>query len=104
MALEIQSAVAATFASHINTRFRLVEKPGTELDLAEVSDGSTSQHINFSLVFRGPHQPVLPQRIYPLEHDVLGRFDLFLVPIQRDAQGLQYQAVFNRVIESAPPE
>jgi hypothetical protein len=36
----------------------------------------------------------LPQRIYRIEHATLGAFDLFLVPIGPDAQGLRYQAVF----------
>ncbi len=37
--------------------------------------------LQFSLVFRGPLEPVLPQAIYGLEHDALGHLDLFLVPI-----------------------
>jgi hypothetical protein len=101
MTLEIQSAVAATFAGHLNSKFRLLHEPPTELELVEVSDGSTGDHINFSLLFRGPQQPLLPQRSYAIEHDALGRFDLFIVPIQRDTQGLKYQAVFNRVVETA---
>jgi hypothetical protein len=99
---EIQDAVASTFARHVNSIFRFQHEPAaTELELVEVSDGSAGQHINFSLLFRGPHQPALRQQIYPVEHDRLGRFDLFIVPIKRDAQGLKYEAVFNRGIESA---
>ena len=97
----IPGPVAATFSSHLNSKFRLVDTPSTELELIEVSDASTSHHVSFSLVFLGPHQPLLPQRIYPLEHHALGRLDLFIVPIRRDAQGLQYQAIFNRVNEPA---
>ena len=99
--MEIQNAVAATFAGHLNSTFRVRHEPATELELVEVFDGSTHGHVNFSLLFRGPHQPLLPQQIYPVEHDALGRFDLFIVPIQRDAHGLRYQAVFNRMNERA---
>ena len=103
MTLEIQSAVASTFAEHLNSTFRLHHEPAaTELELVEVSDGSTHGHVNFSLLFRGPHQPPLPQQTYPVEHDRLGRFDLFIVPVKRDAQGLYYEAVFNRVSETTP--
>jgi len=102
LTLEIQNAVAATFAGHLNSTFRVRHEPTTELELVEVFDGSTHGHVNFSLLFRGPLQPLLPQQIYPVEHAALGSFDLFIVPIQRDAQGLKYQAVFNRVIETAP--
>jgi len=98
MTLETQSAVASTFAEHLNSTFRLHHQPATtELELIEVSDGSTHGHINFSLLFRGPQQPLLLQQIYPVEHDRLGRFDLFIVPVKRDAQALYYEAVFNRV-------
>jgi hypothetical protein len=98
MTLELQSAVASTFAEHLNSTFRFHHQPATtELELVEVSDGSTHGHVNFSLLFRGPQQPQLPQQIYPVEHDRLGRFELFIVPVKREAHGLYYEAVFNRL-------
>lgn len=48
----------------------------------------------FSLVFRGPRQPVLPQRIYTVTNETLGRLEIFLVPIGPDGAGLRYEAVF----------
>jgi hypothetical protein len=48
----------------------------------------------FSLRFRGEPGLTLPQRIYRLEHDRLGAHDIFLVPIQPDAEGTQFEAVF----------
>ena len=48
----------------------------------------------FALHFRGPSAPVLAQRIYRLEHPDLGALEIFLVPIQRDAGGMTYEAVF----------
>ena len=42
------------------------------------------------LLFRGPSLPILPQRIYPLEHAALGRLELFIVPIGPG----QYEAIF----------
>lgn len=61
--------------------------------------GSTPRQERFSLVFRGPLEAFLPQRLYRVGHDVLGEFDLFLVPIAQDAEGFQYEAVFNRLNE-----
>jgi hypothetical protein len=49
----------------------------------------------FALVFRGPMQPILPQRLYPLHHHALGAVDIFLVPIGPDDVGQRYEAVFN---------
>ncbi len=50
---------------------------------------------SFSLVFRGPRGLYLPQRVYRLEHEDLGLLDLFLVPIQPNAEGSLFEAVFN---------
>ena len=38
--------------------------------------------------------PVLEQMIRRLEHDELGAFELFLVPIGPDDTGMRYEAVF----------
>ena len=48
----------------------------------------------FSLVFRGPREPLLPQAIYALRHAGLGALEIFLVPIARDADGGRYEAIF----------
>lgn len=48
----------------------------------------------FALVFVGGRDAAFPQRMYPVEHDGVGRFDLFLVPIGPDAEGMRYEAVF----------
>ncbi len=76
-----------------------------ELELAEVNGPaevtSGALRAPFSVVFRGPLTPVLPQAIYPLTHDQLGPLDLFLVPVGPEAaaapQGpsmMRYEAVF----------
>lgn len=49
----------------------------------------------FSLTFEGPQQPLLPQRIYRVEHPELEAMEIFLVPVSRSDQGVQYEAVFN---------
>jgi hypothetical protein len=48
----------------------------------------------FSLLFVGPGDIILPQATYELSHAVLGTFDLFIVPVGKNAQGVQYEAVF----------
>ena len=48
----------------------------------------------FSIVFLEPAAEVLPQAIYRFDHDELGAFELFVVPIARDADGTRYEAVF----------
>lgn len=48
----------------------------------------------FSLLLRGPQEPLLPQALYPLHHPDLGDLDLFLVPVGRDGDGTTYEAAF----------
>jgi hypothetical protein len=48
----------------------------------------------FSIVFRGPSQPVFAQMTYRMEHAALGSFELFIVPIGPDETGMRYEAVF----------
>ena len=56
--------------------------------------GAAARRQPFSLIFRGPRAPVLPQRIYRLEHEAMGPLEIFIVPIGPDAEGMRYQAVF----------
>lgn len=49
----------------------------------------------FSLIFRAEDPRILPQRIYRIEHTVLGGLSIFLVPIGKNKDGVSYQAVFN---------
>ena len=49
----------------------------------------------FSLIFLFGDREMLPQRLYQVTHDTLGTVTLFLVPVGRNASGIQYQALFN---------
>jgi len=49
----------------------------------------------FSLLFRGPASPMLPQKSYVLSNERSGPIEIFLVPVGQDAAGLMYEAVFN---------
>lgn len=48
----------------------------------------------FVLDWQGPYEPVLPQDIYTLRHGD-EEFEMFIVPVGRDRDGAQYEAVFN---------
>ena len=94
-----------TFAERVGDVFRLAvdEKTTVDARLIEATPSSAAStspppngwRVPFSLVFRGPGGPPLPQRIYRLEHPELGALDVFLVPIGPDAGGMCYEAVFN---------
>jgi hypothetical protein len=90
------------FSKHVNTKFRVRLETSSEVDLElnEVTgylskDREQTGMERFSVYFKGPTEPYLPQQLYTLEHDQMGEFEIFLVPLSRDAQGFRYEAVFN---------
>jgi hypothetical protein len=90
------------FEENLHTRFWLVGEDiePYAMELVEFVDGySTAKQEQFSLRFRGDREKVFPQRIYAMKHEVIGEFELFLVPIGRDDSGTFYEAVFNRFVK-----
>lgn len=88
----------SAFAETKDTMFRVQMSGGRELQLqlTDVSDRKISERQEqYSITFRGPLEIFLPQGIYRLEHASLGSFDVFIVPIGKNAQGFSYEAVFN---------
>jgi hypothetical protein len=97
-----ESLTEANFAQHLNTTFRVhVTAPRPiELELVGVEGWNIrpeeqSGMERFSIYFHGPADLYMPQGVYKLEHEQMGTFDLFLVPIAKDASGFRYEAVFN---------
>lgn len=90
----------AAFTENLNTKFRILDKASPaviEAELVEVEARPSSEtHEQFSILFRGPAGPCLPQETYEVEHREMGNFDLFLVPIAADQNGTSYEAVFSR--------
>jgi hypothetical protein len=92
----------ADFARQLNSKFRIriSESETVESELTTVSELLLSpRQERFSLIFRTSNDFFLGQGQRPLEHDVMGRLDLFLVPIGRDEAGTYYEAVFNRLVK-----
>ena len=87
------------FAGRIGERFYAADIP---LELVETKQSTEpggrgpegQERLQFSLVFRGPVEPRMPQAIYPLAHDDFDGLELFLVPIGADSGGVRYQAAF----------
>lgn len=88
------------FSKHLNTTFRVATEPPLELELREVKGylGGANEEKGmerFSAFFYGPGDRLLQQGIYLLEHEAMGAFELFLVPVAKTESGYQYEAVFN---------
>lgn len=107
----LETFTVETFRTHAQSKFTIeVADQAMELELADVnelgkepiplppqeSDKRAVERIPFSLIFHGPAQPCLPQRIYPFTHEKMGSFSMFIVPIGPNPDGnMQYEAVFN---------
>jgi hypothetical protein len=90
------------FLKHLNTKFRIrvSEADAIEAELTDVSERLMSpRQERFSLVFRTTNEILLGQGQRDFEHDQMGTFSLFIVPIGRDDAGTDYEAVFNRLIK-----
>jgi pimeloyl-ACP methyl ester carboxylesterase len=94
---KLETFTAETFSGHLGDSFRVYPDDSSTLELelvsaTELGDGSGRP---FSIVFRGPKDALLPQRTYRMEHEKIGAFDIFIVPIGPDDEGLLYEAIFN---------
>lgn len=90
----------AEFSKHVNTKFHVAVEPPLELELTDVKGYLTKPNEQtgmerFSAFFKGPGDRYLEQKVYALEHEQMGAFELFLVPVSQDQSGFRYEAVFN---------
>jgi hypothetical protein len=76
----------------------LDDAPGTPaLPLAVVSvtqRAAPRGASQFSIVFRGPREPLLSQRTYRIRHATLGEFAFFITPIAQAGDKTDYEACF----------
>jgi uncharacterized protein DUF6916 len=90
---------ANDFAPHVDSPFVIEHAEGSlETDLAEVRElDALGKEFRrpFTLLFRGPQEPLLPQDTYQIKHEELGELEIFVVPVESGEEGTVYQAVFN---------
>lgn len=90
------------FSGHLDETFRVRNgsSDGIDVVLSNIQDLSSGKYGEcFSILFRGPLGRCLDQGTYLFEHDTIGAFDLFIVPMAQDhdAHVQVYEAVFNRL-------
>ena len=89
-----------SFEPYLNRVFRINHGSGTlEVRLTECqrhpgAAAKSGPREPFSLIFLGPRQPILPQRMYAFDFGELGSLEIFIVPIGSDNLGTKYEAVF----------
>ena len=93
---------ASAFEEYINTSFTVRTGALTEqkVELVEVKTIETSgRTYGFSLLFSSDSGVNLTQASYLFEHEKMGAFPLFIVPV-KTPKGMRYEAVFTRLRES----
>jgi hypothetical protein len=97
----LEGLTPETFAPAVGDSFTLDAGEAGELALElldaralERDDIPAGGRTPFTVVFRGPAEPLLPQRIYRLEHHAIGTLEIFIVPVDRVEGGTIYEAVF----------
>jgi hypothetical protein len=87
----------ADFEGFVGEPFEIVFEDGTIPVVLETVQGlprSMREGGAFRLEWRGPGEPLLDQAIYRFRRDER-LFDMFIVPVGRDARGALYEAIFN---------
>jgi hypothetical protein len=112
----LQELGSGDFSRQLNTTFRIHATPGRsiEVKLDEVRvkrvkplkpgqrPPGDAGNEKFSLFFVGRRSELFAQDTYTIEHDVLGQFDVFIVPIwTRHPATMDYQVVVNHPGNSA---
>ena len=97
--VQLDKVAAGTFSPFIESLFNIDLSPWGSLTLTlnnvtEVGPEVPGRRRAFSLIFLGPIEPILPQRIYALEHETMGRLEIFIVPIGVTQSNCRYEAVF----------
>lgn len=94
----------------VHTQFRVEVSPARAviMELIEAvftgesakDKSSGPRYQSFSLTFCSDTTNSLTQRTYRFQHDKIGSFDLFIVPIAAVAGTVHYEAVFNRLLSA----
>jgi hypothetical protein len=82
---------------------------GTTLKLTEIADLARARHDAsfagrddaFALSFSGPRDAVLESGIHELRHPDLGRFSVFIAPVENAADAQHYEVVVDRSVRLA---
>lgn len=89
------------FESHVGSDFRVVHAGDTVIDLTLIealrlkSNGGEGARQPFGLVFQSSFEEAIPQQLFTLQHEAMGKLGIFIVPTGRNETGVHYYATFN---------
>lgn len=96
----------AAFTPYVGTKFTFL-LPGNraaQFTLTEATAGPAAQSDGrpvtgeaFSLLFSGSSPVPITGAVYPVRHQALGAFAMFVSPVERAVNGQHYEAVYSSV-------
>ena len=102
-AVALDRVIGAEFHEFLGHPFHIqVSKQAAVVHLAHVLEFQPAGGLGpwpnrrppFSLIFQGQGGEPIPQGTYTIQHQAIGAFSLFLVPVGQPLDGNHYQAVF----------
>ena len=83
-----------TFEDGKTLEMKLFDAVPFELPRRPARGSRPMKRLPFALYFLGPREPMLPQQMYNFRGAGVELLNLFIVPIGRDEEGTEYEAVF----------
>lgn len=101
----LETFTVEMFAPHVGDKFQFFYNTSDALDLELISAkelgtesakewNKVSGRAPFTLIFLGPSDRVLSQGICRVKHDGMDPFEIFVVPIGPNQEGMQYEVIF----------
>ncbi len=98
----IKELTKASFDPHKKSKFKVYPegKDVVELELVDVTEKIKKHTASFSLMLKGPKEPVIEQGTHKFKHAKMGEVNLFVVPIITEEENeMRYQVIFSRLIK-----
>lgn len=100
--MQLEELTLESFEPHVGTNFtiRFSDREPMELKITGVRlvmervQSTKLKRQPFVVYLESADSLMLPQRMYPFSHDVLGDLPIFIVPVGREDGVSRYEAVF----------
>jgi hypothetical protein len=90
----VNTLFQVTVAEVGTVEMKLIDALPFEMPSRRVRGSRQPKRAPFALYFLGPRDPILPQHMYDFRSAGVDLANLFIVPIGRDDEGTEYEAVF----------
>ncbi len=94
----LDTLTSDVFEKAVDEKFQISGEFGqlesTLVDCTKLVQHDEETKAPFSIVLRGPMEPLLEQQIYKVSHEKIGEMEIFLVALGPDKPGMRYEAIF----------